>query len=283
MPRRGPPQSIGLWRVTPPGRRGAGLPGSMSSSAGRSPGALDLTFGDQTRFGTSTYAVLPQPDGGLIVGGDFTGIGPRSIGRLARLGADGKVDTAFNAGGFGANDIVRTLAPSTDGKFYAAGRFTTYNGQPCPPIVRLLANGQRDDTFPRHSGRDGRNSRGCRACRRHHRGVRRRGQSRGRLLAEKMDPRRPGSGVVFPAANLQWTCEHNLRHGGRTAGRRHRSGRIRPARRVSLTALSVSTPMDRSIRAGRPRRRHGRCECRGAGRGGARRTAASWSAVPSPA
>lgn len=69
---------------------------------------------------------------------------PRS--NLARLNADGSLDTTFDPGA-GFNTIPLRFLPLPDGKILAMGTFSTYNGAPVSKIVRLNMNGSVDGSF----------------------------------------------------------------------------------------------------------------------------------------
>jgi len=112
-----------------------------------SPGAVDLTFRDRFMNGTAVFALLPMVDGSVMIGGDFTGVGPRAIGRVARLLTDGTLDEDFNAYGFGADGPVRALAPDEEGRCFIGGSFLTYNGQPARHLIRLEADGTPDPSY----------------------------------------------------------------------------------------------------------------------------------------
>jgi uncharacterized delta-60 repeat protein len=95
-------------------------------------------------------ALALQPDGKILVGGSFT----NSIGNVSgviRLNADGSLDNSFSTGsGLGGNffDIaIRAIAVAPDGKIYAGGRFTTYDGVTRGSFVRLNSDGTVDNTF----------------------------------------------------------------------------------------------------------------------------------------
>jgi uncharacterized delta-60 repeat protein len=71
-------------------------------------GTVDQTFGTggvaTATFGNavqSAQAVLVQPDGKILVGGQvlFGGRPPRDIGGLARFNSNGSIDTTFGSGG----------------------------------------------------------------------------------------------------------------------------------------------------------------------------------------
>ncbi|MBL9209712.1 MAG: immunoglobulin domain-containing protein [Opitutaceae bacterium] len=103
---------------------------------------LDLTFAPAAS--ADVFALAAQPDGKLLVGGSFTTLAGVARPRLARLNANGSVDTDFNPSpGSGVNELV--LQP--DGKILAAGDFTTIAGTTAVRVARLNADGTRDNTF----------------------------------------------------------------------------------------------------------------------------------------
>jgi len=85
-----------------------------------------------------------QPDGRLLVGGWFTTIGGQPRTRIARLNADGSLDTRFNPT---VNQRINTLALQPDGKLLIGGLFTAVNGVSRSYIARLNANGSLDMDF----------------------------------------------------------------------------------------------------------------------------------------
>lgn len=100
-------------------------------------------------------AVL-QPDGKIILGGNFTKYNETNCNRIIRILPDGSVDNTFNIGS-GFNSQVYAMAMQSDGKIIAAGSFTNYNGSanPAPRIIRLLADGSKDNSFNVGRGADG--------------------------------------------------------------------------------------------------------------------------------
>src|SRR5438552_4831593 len=110
-------------------------------------GTLDNNFDPGAN--SSVRAVALQPDGKILLGGDFTTLGGGGIGttarsRLGRLDPDGTLETSFNPG---ANSTVQALAVQTDGKIVAGGSFTTLgNGGTTARnrIGRLNADGTLD-------------------------------------------------------------------------------------------------------------------------------------------
>ncbi|HEY4415397.1 MAG TPA: Calx-beta domain-containing protein, partial [Verrucomicrobiae bacterium] len=72
------------------------------------PGSPDTDFITDGMNG-NVLALALQPNGQILAGGNFTAVGPVAENRLARLNADGSLDTAFLNGLSGANAAVNTL------------------------------------------------------------------------------------------------------------------------------------------------------------------------------
>src|SRR5438477_418845 len=84
------------------------------------------------------FVVVVQPDGKILIGGDFTTLSPNggaavTRNRIARLNPDGTLD-AFNPN---ANGTVYSIAVQADGKILASGGFSSIGGQPRNRIARL--------------------------------------------------------------------------------------------------------------------------------------------------
>lgn len=92
-------------------------------------------------FDGYTNAVALQPDGRILVGGTFTHYNGVARNGLARLEADGSLDTSFNPTGTGVAANVRTLVLQPDGKVLVGGEFPNR-------LVRLNANSSLDTNFP---------------------------------------------------------------------------------------------------------------------------------------
>ena len=116
------------------------------------PGTLDAAFnpGGAGANG-SVYAVALQPDGKIIIGGNFTNYNGNTAASdfVVRLNANGTPDTSFNPGGAGANSSVYAVAVQPDGKIIIGGLFTRYNGNTAASdhVARLNANGTLDTSF----------------------------------------------------------------------------------------------------------------------------------------
>jgi uncharacterized delta-60 repeat protein len=90
-------------------------------------------------------AVDIQSDGKILIGGDFISVNVTTRNYIARLNADGSLDSGFDAGSF--NDTVRTIALQTDGKILVGGDFTSIGGSTREYIARLDTDGSLDSTF----------------------------------------------------------------------------------------------------------------------------------------
>src|SRR5262249_40131529 len=115
-------------------------------------GTRDLGFAPAA-INNELRGLAVQPDGRIVVGGRFTGVGGAGRGRVARLNADGSLDATFDPGS-GANDGVRALVLQPDGRVLIAGQFTSVNGTPRNRIARLNADGSLDPTFDPGTGAD---------------------------------------------------------------------------------------------------------------------------------
>ncbi|HEX8250306.1 MAG TPA: FG-GAP-like repeat-containing protein [Pyrinomonadaceae bacterium] len=114
-------------------------------------GSVDNSFVFSGFSGTIIRKVVAQPDGKILIGGSFSSIGGFARNSIARLNADGSLDTSFNPLG-GTNGGVLSLDLQADGKVLIGGLFTTVNGQSKPFIARLNADGSLDTTFEAAAG-----------------------------------------------------------------------------------------------------------------------------------
>jgi uncharacterized delta-60 repeat protein len=117
-----------------------------------STGAWDQFF-DPGANGNIT-AIVVQPDGKIMVAGNFTMLGGGATGTtprnyIGRLNADGTLDSSFDPG---ANGTINVLALQPDGKILVGGLFTTLGGGGTGTtarynIGRLTASGSLDISF----------------------------------------------------------------------------------------------------------------------------------------
>jgi len=132
-------------------------------------GTIDTTFAasaatyiEDSGSQANINDVTVLPSGQILIAGDFTTVNGVVEGGIARLNADGSLDTTFNSGGAGlgtANAFadVATLCLQVDanGLIYIAGDFNSYDGVSEPGLARLTANGSLDTTFNAGSDFDG--------------------------------------------------------------------------------------------------------------------------------
>ena len=111
-------------------------------------GSLETGF---TASANSTVAAFAfQPDGKVILGGYFTAIQSRGLAtgalrnRLARVGADGTLDTTFQVDAEG-RPLVSLVQP--DGKVVIGGSFTTVGGLTRSYLARLNPDGSVDASY----------------------------------------------------------------------------------------------------------------------------------------
>jgi len=109
----------------------------MSIARLNNDGSLDASFlvGAGANFPVQSFAV--QSDGKILIGGSFTSYNGTSRGHLARLNADGSLDTGFLATGAGANSLVDSLVEQGDGRFLIGGSFTDYSSTARGDIARI--------------------------------------------------------------------------------------------------------------------------------------------------
>jgi uncharacterized delta-60 repeat protein len=114
-----------------------------------SDGSLDTSFNIGTGFNSYISSIVSQPDGKIIVGGNFTSYNGTPINRLARLNVDGSLDPSFNisAGFTESNSWLYSIVLQSDGKIVVGGSFTAFNGTSVNRIVRLNADGSLDTSF----------------------------------------------------------------------------------------------------------------------------------------
>jgi uncharacterized delta-60 repeat protein len=117
-------------------------------------GTVDPTFDVTLGTSRSVRRMELQPDGKILIAGQFGAINGSPRGRVARLNADGTIDPSFDPG-TGANDIVYGLARDASGNVYIGGAFTSVNGTPRARLAKLSSTGALDMTFDPGTGPGG--------------------------------------------------------------------------------------------------------------------------------
>lgn len=106
----------------------------------------DLIFNLGSAANNSIRTVALQPDGKILIGGDFTTFNNVSAKRIARLNNDMSIDASFNQG-YGFENPVNQIVLETNGGMYVCGDFYSYNGYPAAKLLRLNTNATIDATF----------------------------------------------------------------------------------------------------------------------------------------
>ncbi len=124
-------------------------------------GTLDMSFtpgagvsgSSSGSVGASVNAVAVQPDGRVLIGGDFTIVNGVRRSGIARLNADGSVDYSFSPL-TGASAEVDCIAVRFHGKIMIGGHFSDRSGSPIL-FARLNTDGSWDNSFTPNTTIDG--------------------------------------------------------------------------------------------------------------------------------
>lgn len=118
-----------------------------------SDGTIDTSFNIGTGVDNTITDIILQPDGKIIIGGDFTNYNGSVRNRIARLNKDGTLDASFNIG-TGVDKTINDIALQSDGKVLIGGAFTVYSSVAQNRIARLNSDGSLDTNFSIGNGAD---------------------------------------------------------------------------------------------------------------------------------
>ena len=109
----------------------------------------DSTFDTNLTFDATVLALDAQLLGGvrngqILVAGQFSNVNGKTYNKLARLNADGSVDSSFHPSFDDRTTIVKS---QPDGKILVGGDFENVSGTAAKHIVRLNYDGSVDPTF----------------------------------------------------------------------------------------------------------------------------------------
>ncbi|HNQ88226.1 MAG TPA: hypothetical protein PKM73_06410 [Verrucomicrobiota bacterium] len=104
-------------------------------------GAVDNTFDPGDGLDGWVSVLVLQPDGKILVGGDFERVGTSRRNSVARLHPDGSVDPTFEVAAPGR---VEDLALLPSGQLLVAGRFVSAAGS---GVIRVNSDGTLDPAF----------------------------------------------------------------------------------------------------------------------------------------
>jgi hypothetical protein len=111
-------------------------------------GSLDGSFTLDIGFiySPEVHSLVVQSDGKVLIGGLFSTVNGANRNGIARLNANGSLDSSFDPGS-GVNGLVGSIVVQSDGKVLIGGYFFTVNGTNRYSIARLNANGSLDSSF----------------------------------------------------------------------------------------------------------------------------------------
>jgi uncharacterized delta-60 repeat protein len=121
--------------------------GSLDASFNPGSGATNIIAGgidgNMTPF---VFWTDIQPDGKIIITGNFREYNGASSVGIARLNPDGSRDASFQVGG-GFDSWGRTIKVLSNGQILVGGWFTSYNGLNANRLVRINSDGSPDASF----------------------------------------------------------------------------------------------------------------------------------------
>jgi uncharacterized delta-60 repeat protein len=99
-------------------------------------GTVDTSFNPGAGPDDDIIGFAVQPDGKIVIGGDFTHVQGSLRNRIARLEADGSLDKSF-VPETGADNAVWRIALQADGKVMIVGAFKNFDNISCGGVARL--------------------------------------------------------------------------------------------------------------------------------------------------
>lgn len=112
--------------------------------------AISLQFADGSIEHGLWAKPAIQPDGKILIAGDFTGVNGTPDPGVARLNSNGTLDATFNPAGFtrfSPNRHIRGVVIQADGKIIIGGEFNVTGGAQDVPLVRLNSDGSLDQSY----------------------------------------------------------------------------------------------------------------------------------------
>lgn len=109
-------------------------------------GSVDATFDPGLGPDQPVYKVAVQPDGKILLGGEFLQYDGVASGRIVRVNGDGSLDDSF-ATGAGSDGRIEAIALQADGRILVGGWFDHFDGANRGGFVRLNVDGSLDTAF----------------------------------------------------------------------------------------------------------------------------------------
>ena len=118
-------------------------------------GLIDTAFDIGTGPDNYINSIAIQPDGKIVIAGDFLTYNGTAIRKTARINTDGSIDLSFNPGS-SVSGFIDKIAVQNDGKIVIAGNFSKYNGTTRNNLLRINSDGSLDTSFDPGTGADSR-------------------------------------------------------------------------------------------------------------------------------
>ena len=116
-------------------------------------GTFDPSFNCGAGFNDDVNAIALQPDGKLVLGGNFTLFNNITVNRIIRLNEDGTQDESFLSGSGFTKEGVQTIRINDKGEIMVGGSFTGfYNGADAVRLIFLQSDGSVKPNFDIGSG-----------------------------------------------------------------------------------------------------------------------------------
>ncbi len=109
-------------------------------------GAADPALSEVPEPNSPVWVIEPEPDGGVLLGGEFRRVGGETRNHIARLDPTGQLDEVFGVG-LSLTGFVRTVLRLDDGKVLVGGDFDRIGPETVGDLVRLTPEGAWDPDF----------------------------------------------------------------------------------------------------------------------------------------
>ncbi len=118
--------------------------------------AVDSAFGNGEGVNGEVFAMAIQADGKIVIGGQFTAVNGVPRQNVARLNADGSLDTTWSSQyTYGANGPIYAIALAPSGGILIGGNFTMAGNGTRTDLALLDADkGMADPSFAQGAGGD---------------------------------------------------------------------------------------------------------------------------------
>jgi uncharacterized delta-60 repeat protein/uncharacterized repeat protein (TIGR01451 family) len=118
-------------------------------------GSLDPSFAPGLGANGTVWAIAVQPDGKYLIGGEFTSYNGTNRAHLARLNADGSLDTTFDPSSNAPNGTVNAIILGANSQVIVGGEFALSGATPLNNLARFNSDGSLDTSFQITPGVDG--------------------------------------------------------------------------------------------------------------------------------